>query len=62
MNYLVSGNIPLSVGNHNPYIMPYSAFEAQDGVFVVAVGSETQWKNLCKVHFKESEFSISLLR
>jgi crotonobetainyl-CoA:carnitine CoA-transferase CaiB-like acyl-CoA transferase len=48
MNYLVSGNIPQSVGNQNPYIMPYCAFEAKDGLFVVAVGSETQWQHLCK--------------
>jgi crotonobetainyl-CoA:carnitine CoA-transferase CaiB-like acyl-CoA transferase len=50
MNYLVSGNIPTSMGNQHPYIMPYCAFEAKDGPFVVGAGNELQWRNLCKVY------------
>ena len=33
----------------HPNLVPYRAFEAKDGWFVVAVGSDAQWANFCSV-------------
>ena len=35
------------MGSAHPNLVPYRAFEANDGWFVIGVGSDTQWANLC---------------
>jgi len=35
------------MGSAHPNLVPYRAFEANDGWFVIAVGSDNQWGNLC---------------
>lgn len=47
-NYLVSGDVPGRYGNAHPNIVPYEAFEAADGSFILAVGSDIQWARLCR--------------
>ena len=42
-NVLASGIDPSRMGSAHPNLVPYRAFEAKDGWFVVAVGSDTQW-------------------
>ncbi|CAI8305740.1 MAG: Acetyl-CoA:oxalate CoA-transferase [Candidatus Poseidoniaceae archaeon] len=37
------------MGSAHPNLVPYRAFEAKDGWFVVAVGSDTQWSKFCAV-------------
>jgi crotonobetainyl-CoA:carnitine CoA-transferase CaiB-like acyl-CoA transferase len=49
MNYLVSGHIPKRMGTAHPSIVPYQAFEAADGKFVLAVGNDGQFRKLCDV-------------
>ena len=46
-NALASGNDPGRMGSAHPNLVPYRAFEANDGWFVIAVGSDNQWANLC---------------
>lgn len=47
LNYLVSGTAPGRLGNAHPNIVPYDLFEAADGLFVIAVGNDGQFRRLC---------------
>lgn len=49
MNYLVSGSIPKRMGTAHPSIVPYQAFQASDGRFVLAVGNDGQFAKLCEI-------------
>ncbi|MBD0319547.1 MAG: CoA transferase [Gemmatimonadetes bacterium] len=44
---LVTGREPRRWGNAHATIVPYQAFDAADGSFVVAVGNDAQWRRLC---------------
>lgn len=44
--YLVSGVVPEALGSAHPQIVPYQAFEASDGWFVLAVGNDEQFARL----------------
>ena len=46
-NYLVSGQTPPRLGNQHPNIVPYQTFDAADGAFVLACGSDGQYAKLC---------------
>ena len=48
-NMLASGKNPMKMGSAHPNLVPYRAFKANDGWFVVAVGSEPQWEKLCEI-------------
>ena len=48
-NVLASGIDPTRMGSAHPNLVPYRAFEAKDGWFVVAVGSDAQWELFCSV-------------
>ena len=48
-NYLVGGNQPRRLGNAHPNLVPYDAFSARDGWFVLGVANEKQWGQLCDV-------------
>ena len=48
-NVLASGIDPTRMGSAHPNLVPYRAFEAKDGWFVVAVGSDAQWALFCSV-------------
>jgi crotonobetainyl-CoA:carnitine CoA-transferase CaiB-like acyl-CoA transferase len=37
------------MGNRHPTIVPYETFTASDGEFVVAVGTDEQWRKFCEV-------------
>ncbi len=47
MNYLVSGTPPTRMGNAHPNIVPYQAFRAADGHFILTVGNDDQFARLC---------------
>jgi len=49
LNYLVSGVPPQRLGNAHPNIVPYQAFDAQDGSITVAVGNDAQFRRFCEV-------------
>ena len=46
-NYLVSGKAPTQMGNAHPNLMPYQAFPARDGYFILAVGNDSQFARFC---------------
>ncbi len=46
-NYLVSGQTPPRYGDQHPNIVPYQTFHASDAEFVVAVGNDRQFAQLC---------------
>ena len=48
-NYLVGGRPPSRLGNAHPNLVPYDAFSARDGWFIVGVANEKQWGILCNV-------------
>jgi formyl-CoA transferase/CoA:oxalate CoA-transferase len=45
--YLIAGDVPGRTGNRHATIAPYDTFEAADGVVVLAVGNDVQWRRLC---------------
>jgi formyl-CoA transferase len=47
-NHLVSGEPAKRYGNAHPNIVPYQAFEADDGYFAMAAGNDGQWAALCE--------------
>lgn len=47
-NYLISGSPPGRYGNAHPNIVPYETFHTRDGVFALALGSDAQWRALCR--------------
>jgi crotonobetainyl-CoA:carnitine CoA-transferase CaiB-like acyl-CoA transferase len=34
-------------GNAHPHIVPYQTFAASDGLVVIAIGNDAQWRRLC---------------
>ncbi len=49
MNFLASGKSPVRLGNAHPNIVPYQAFEANDGHLIVAVGNDQQFRRFCRL-------------
>lgn len=47
LQYLSSGRAPARLGNAHPNIVPYEVFPATDGHFVLAVGSDDQFRRFC---------------
>jgi formyl-CoA transferase/CoA:oxalate CoA-transferase len=46
--YLTSGAVPDRAGNRHASIAPYDAFEAADGVLILAIGSDGLWQTFCR--------------
>lgn len=53
-NTLVSGEDAKRYGNAHANIVPYQAFEARDGYMSIAVGTDRQFRDLCKIIGDES--------
>lgn len=49
LNYLVSGNAPVQMGNAHPNIAPYEVLPVKDGHFILAVGNDGQFQKFCAV-------------
>ncbi|MEG1657970.1 MAG: CoA transferase [Oscillibacter sp.] len=47
--YTVTGHVATPEGNRDPGMSPFDAFDAKDGMFVMACGTNTFWKALCAV-------------
>jgi formyl-CoA transferase/CoA:oxalate CoA-transferase len=48
MTFLGSGKVPRPMGNAFMTVVPYAVFEARDGNFSIAVGSEKLWAAFCR--------------
>ncbi len=46
-SYLLSGEVPRRWGSAHPSIVPYQAFEAADGYFVIGATNDALWRKLC---------------
>jgi crotonobetainyl-CoA:carnitine CoA-transferase CaiB-like acyl-CoA transferase len=44
---LTTGRPARRHGNAHPHIVPYQTFEAADGLLVLAVGNDEQWRRVC---------------
>ncbi|MEN3149431.1 CaiB/BaiF CoA-transferase family protein [Neorhizobium sp. IRAMC:178] len=49
MNYLVSGEAPVRLGNAHPNISPYEVVPTEDGHLILAVGNDGQFRRLCRI-------------
>ena len=49
MNYLIAGNVPTTMGNAHPNIVPYEAYKAADHYIILAVGNDAQFRRFCEV-------------
>lgn len=49
MNYLVSGEVPQRMGTASAITCPYQAFECSDGHLMIAVGNDSQFRQLCDI-------------
>lgn len=49
MNYLVSGEAPVRLGNAHPNISPYEVVPTEDGYLILAVGNDGQFRRLCRI-------------
>ncbi|MDH7971717.1 CaiB/BaiF CoA-transferase family protein [Sphingomonas sp. AR_OL41] len=47
MNWLVGGVVPGRLGNRHPTVVPYKTFEVADGIIIIAVGNDGQFRALC---------------
>jgi crotonobetainyl-CoA:carnitine CoA-transferase CaiB-like acyl-CoA transferase len=45
--FFATGEVPRRLGNRHPLIVPYETFTASDGDFVVAVGTDEQYRRFC---------------
>lgn len=45
--YLLSGLIPERIGNDHPSIVPYQTVQAKDGLMVLAIANDRQFKSFC---------------
>lgn len=51
--YFATGSSPSRMGNRHPTIVPYETFTAADGDFMLAVGTDEQWRKFCRVIGRE---------
>merc|ERR1711988_2058803 len=47
-SYLISKEIPNRIGNDHPSIVPYQTVKAKDGLMVLAIANDRQFKEFCK--------------
>ncbi len=45
-NYFVSGKVPTRMGNAHPNLAPYQPFPCSDGMIIIAVGNDGQFRKL----------------
>ncbi|WP_312820823.1 CoA transferase [Brevundimonas sp.] len=47
-NWFVSGKVPTRMGNAHPNLSPYQPFPCSDGMIIIAVGNDGQFRKLCE--------------
>ncbi|MGI9245924.1 MAG: CaiB/BaiF CoA transferase family protein, partial [Steroidobacteraceae bacterium] len=53
LNYFVSGVAPHRMGNAHQNIVPYQTFPVRDGHLMLSVGSDSQFRKLCRILGRE---------
>ena len=46
-SYLISGKVPERIGNDHPSIVPYQTVKAKNGLMVLAIANDRQFKSFC---------------
>jgi crotonobetainyl-CoA:carnitine CoA-transferase CaiB-like acyl-CoA transferase len=46
-NFLVGGIVPGRLGNRHPTVVPYTTFAVADGVLIIAIGNDRQFRAFC---------------
>jgi crotonobetainyl-CoA:carnitine CoA-transferase CaiB-like acyl-CoA transferase len=46
--YFATGEPPARTGNRHTAIAPYDTFDTADGVLILAVGNDDQWRSWCR--------------
>jgi crotonobetainyl-CoA:carnitine CoA-transferase CaiB-like acyl-CoA transferase len=63
LNYLVGGKVPQRLGNAHPNIVPYQTFETSNGHIIMAVGSDRQYTEYCRIigasHLAEAPYATN---
>jgi crotonobetainyl-CoA:carnitine CoA-transferase CaiB-like acyl-CoA transferase len=49
LNFLVGGQAPTRLGNAHPNIVPYQTFKTRDGHIIIAVGTDRQFREFCRL-------------
>ena len=65
--YLTSGITPKRIGNDHPSIVPYQTVKAKNGLMVLAIANDRQFKNFCKFsklddHYNNPKYKNNSLR
>lgn len=47
--YFATGKRPRRMGSQHPNLVPYQAYPAADGEFVIAIGNQDMWRRMCRV-------------
>ncbi|WP_027883177.1 CaiB/BaiF CoA transferase family protein [Meiothermus rufus] len=47
-SYLLTETLPQRLGNAHPQIVPYGAFQAADGWFMLTIGNDEQYRRVCQ--------------
>lgn len=47
-NWLVGGINPGRLGNRHPTVVPYKTFEVKDGMMIIAIGNDGQFRSFCR--------------
>jgi crotonobetainyl-CoA:carnitine CoA-transferase CaiB-like acyl-CoA transferase len=47
--YFATDVPPVRLGNRHPTIVPYETFTASDGEFMLAIGTDEQWRKFCEI-------------
>ena len=45
--YLVDGTVPGRMGNRHPTVVPYTTFPCADGMLIIAIGNDGQFRAFC---------------
>lgn len=45
--YLVDGTVPGRLGNRHPTVVPYTTFPCGDGILIIAIGNDNQFRSFC---------------
>lgn len=65
--FWLTGNLPRKMGSAHEAAAPYQAFEASDGLLMIGVGNDVQWRRFCAVAGLEAvrddpKFSTNAMR
>lgn len=45
--FLISGQVPGRLGNRHPTVVPYTTFDVADGILIIAIGNDGQFRSFC---------------